>query len=85
MLRTIPVFGGKRIGRKDVDAQTHACGNNLAQGDDTGLVSLGAGSSIRAEFQILFVSLPYLKKFSAKIHFFCGKTKPELVKVWALL
>ena len=49
MLRTIPVFGGKRIGRKDVDAQTHACGNNLAQGDDTGLVSLGAGKTAFTE------------------------------------
>ena len=27
----------------------------------------------------------YLKKFSAKIQIFCGKAKPELVKVWALL
>ena len=47
VLWTIPVFGGKRIGRKDVDAQTHACGNDLAQGDDTGLVSLGAGKTAR--------------------------------------
>jgi hypothetical protein len=29
--------------------------------------------------------LPYFKKFSAKIQIFCGKAKPELVKVWALL
>ena len=34
---------------------------------------------------IHILSLPYLKKFSAKIQFFCGKAKPELVKVWALL
>ena len=34
---------------------------------------------------VFFVSLPYLKKFSAKIQIFCGKAKPELVKVWALL
>ena len=47
VLRTIPVFGGKRIGRKDVDAQAHACGNNLAQGDDTCLVALGAGKTAR--------------------------------------
>ena len=34
---------------------------------------------------VFFVSLPYLKKFSAKIQIFCGKAKPELVKVWDLL
>ena len=45
MLRAIPVFGRKRIGRKHVDAQAHAGGNNLAQRDDTGLVTLGAGKT----------------------------------------
>ena len=47
VLRTIPVFGGKRIGRKDVDTQAHACGNDLAQGDDTRLVALGACKTAR--------------------------------------
>ncbi len=42
VLRAIPVFGRKRIGRKHVDAQTHAGGNNLAKGDDTRLVALSA-------------------------------------------
>ena len=47
MLRTVPVFGRKRIGRKHVDAQTHAGGNNLAKGDDTRLVALGACETAR--------------------------------------
>ena len=47
-------------------------------------ISFFQGSSFRFAV-IIFVSLPYLKKFSAKIQIFCGKAKPELVKVWALL
>ena len=52
-----------------------------------GAVGWIAGTMIAVflRFHFLFVSLPYLKKFSAKIQIFCGKAKPELVKVWALL
>ena len=47
MLRAVPVFSRKRIGRKHVDAQTHAGGNNLTKGDDTRLVALGACKTAR--------------------------------------
>ena len=47
VLRAIPVFGRKRIGRKHVNAQAHAGGNDLAQRDDAGLVAFGAGKTAR--------------------------------------
>ena len=47
VLRSIPVFGRKCIGRKHVDAQAHAGGNDLAQRDDTRLVALGACKTAR--------------------------------------
>ena len=41
-LGAVPVLGRERVGAQHVHAQAHTGGDDLAQGDDAGLVALGA-------------------------------------------